>query len=311
MLKEGENNMCNSIIEQLPAYIAEELEAEEKREVEGHLADCASCTLELQAFQKTWNLLDKWEDVVLAEELRSSVLAQVQELIDAEKAGRANWWRYFKGFSHIVYGTLTAILSVLLLVSRANTGSLTPRFILGFSVIWTGLYILAFWLTSRRGDQVASEYNIPLISFDKAFGPVDLARITYAGLVSIAISLIISWLIPIDSVVKFCLTQPGLQGVADKVSIAGLYFLFGGLYALIPLLVVAVFVGRKVSGSPVSYGLSTGIVFVLLIIPGILLQCGPLTLGMLMGWILGTALGSMAGGVTGYWIAFRTREVTT
>lgn len=304
------------MVEQLPAYLAGELGDEERGDVERHLAHCVSCTSELKAFQRTWELLDKWEDGVPSEELRNKVLAQVQELIEAERTGGARGGRSFKGFSHIVYGTLTAALSVLLLVSkgtpagRPSTDPLTLQVVLGFSVLWTGLYILAFWLASRRGDRATSEYNIFPVNLDKIVGSVDLARITYVGLVSIALSLGISWLVPIDSVVKYCLTQPGLQGMAEKVSITGLYFLFGGLYAWIPLLLVTVFGGRGVSGSPVSYGLLTGAVFVLLMLPGILLQCGPLTLGMLVGWILGTALGSMAGGVTGYWIAFRTREVT-
>ena len=308
--------MCNSIVEQLPAYIAGELEAEERRGVERHLAQCVSCNLELQAFQRTWDLLDQWEDVVPSQELRNSILAQVQKLADAKRTGRVDGWRYFRGFSHIVYGTLTAVLSVLLLVSKNNpadrpyTEPLTLQFILAFSILWTGLYILAFWLASRREDPVAPEDSIFPVNLNKIFGSVDLARTTYVGLVSIVISLIISWLVPIHSVVKFCLTQPGLQGIRDKISITGFYFLFGGLYAWIPLLMVAAFEGRKVSGSPVSYGVLTGVIFVLLMIPGIFLQCGPLTLGMLVGWILGTALGSMAGGVTGYWIAFRTREVS-
>lgn len=303
--------MCNSIVEQLPAYIAGELGAEERGEVERHLAHCVSCTSELKAFQRTWDLLDQWEDVVPSQELRNSVLAQVQKLTDAKRTRRVDGWRYFKGFSHIVYGTLTAVLSVLLLVSKGDpagrpyTEPLTLEFILGFSVLWTGLYILAFWLAAGRGDPTVSPVN-----FDKVFGPVDLARITYVGLVAIVISLVISWLVPIHSVVKFCLTQPGLQGIKDKISITGFYFLFGGLYAWIPLLMVASFEGRKVSGSPVSYGVLTGVIFVLLMVPGIFLQCGSLTLGMLVSWILGTALGSMAGGVTGYWIAFRTREVS-
>jgi hypothetical protein len=303
--------MCNRIVEQLPAYIAGELEAEERREIEIHLAHCISCSSELKAFQRTWDLLDQWKDVVPSEELRSRVLTQVQKLADAKRTGRVDGWRYFRGFSHIVYGTLTAVLSVLLLVGKSDpagrtyTEPLTLEFILGFSVLWTGLYILAFWLASGRGDPIASPVN-----FDKVFGSVDLARIAYVGLISIIISLVISWLVPIHSVVKFCLTQPGLQGIRDKISITGFYFLFGGLYAWIPLLMVAAFEGRKVSGSPVSYGVLTGVIFVLLMIPGIFLQCGPLTLGMLVGWILGTALGSMAGGVTGYWIAFRTREVS-
>ncbi|MFQ5963387.1 MAG: anti-sigma factor family protein [Candidatus Scalinduaceae bacterium] len=54
---------CQSIQKLIPVYLDAQLEAQELRKVKEHLNDCPHCQKEMVRFEKSWDLLSKWEDV--------------------------------------------------------------------------------------------------------------------------------------------------------------------------------------------------------------------------------------------------------
>ena len=71
------------------------------------------------------------------------------------------------------------------------------------------------------------------------------------------------------------------------------------LYSLVPLSIATAFVGLKSPQHPVVLGLMAGGVFAMLTLPGIVLQCGPFSMGVGLSWIFGSIIGSLAGGSVG------------
>ena len=54
---------CQKIQKLIPLYLDAKLEDRESQTVREHLKDCPHCQNELALFEKSWNLLSKWEDV--------------------------------------------------------------------------------------------------------------------------------------------------------------------------------------------------------------------------------------------------------
>lgn len=54
---------CAQVKKLIPVYLDGELEGEEIRQVKDHLAGCPNCREELQAFEKSWAMLEEWKDI--------------------------------------------------------------------------------------------------------------------------------------------------------------------------------------------------------------------------------------------------------
>jgi len=54
---------CHAIEKLIPLYLDEELDSQEYQFVKGHLAGCPICQKELQAFEKSWAMLDDLEGI--------------------------------------------------------------------------------------------------------------------------------------------------------------------------------------------------------------------------------------------------------
>ena len=54
---------CHAIEKLIPLYIDEELDSQEYQSVKAHLAGCPICQKELQAFEKSWAMLDDLEGI--------------------------------------------------------------------------------------------------------------------------------------------------------------------------------------------------------------------------------------------------------
>ncbi len=54
---------CQKIQKLIPLYLDANLEDRESQTVREHLKDCPHCQNELDLFEKSWDLLSKWEDV--------------------------------------------------------------------------------------------------------------------------------------------------------------------------------------------------------------------------------------------------------
>ena len=54
---------CAQVKKLIPVYLDGELEGDEIRLVKEHLAACPACQQEMRAFEKSWEMLDTWEDI--------------------------------------------------------------------------------------------------------------------------------------------------------------------------------------------------------------------------------------------------------
>lgn len=78
-MKKDDPTLCHEIHVQLPALVAEELDAEARAAIEQHLAYCPGCQFEWRAYELVWRCLAECEDVEPPEELRHRVFAAIDE----------------------------------------------------------------------------------------------------------------------------------------------------------------------------------------------------------------------------------------
>ncbi|RME02019.1 MAG: hypothetical protein D6814_00415 [Calditrichaeota bacterium] len=105
---------------------------------------------------------------------------------------------------------------------------------------------------------------------------------------------------------QFCSAYSLTQPLIDRLTIAGRYFLFGGAYAMVPMIIGGIFsVKNGRLRRPLVRGTIAGSAFAILLIPSIFLHCAPFALGVLLGWFGGAFVGSLIGGAVGYWIKYK------
>jgi hypothetical protein len=77
---------CQKAKNLFSTYIKGELEKAEQMKLTEHLIRCAICAHELEALNRTWNLLDAWEEIDVPEFLTQQVERQVASLAATEAA---------------------------------------------------------------------------------------------------------------------------------------------------------------------------------------------------------------------------------
>jgi anti-sigma-K factor RskA len=93
--------------ELLGSYLLGELNAEEERELERHLEECAECRRELERTRQTHNVLRQLAANEPPAQLKDQVLAQVREVTPARSIG--GWWFWASAAAALL---LVAVLGV-------------------------------------------------------------------------------------------------------------------------------------------------------------------------------------------------------
>ena len=186
-------------------------------------------------------------------------------------------------------GLATAIVSAVILSARLNLDQV-PHFALTTAgALWTALYGLVFYLFHVGTKRGMASWRF----------------MAQASLVAVGIFLALTAISPLPSSVTFCSNFRLTQPLIERLSIGGSFFLFGGLYALIPMGIASYLAGGERRDVTPLQGSLAGAVFVLLLAPSIFLHCAPLALGTLVGWFGGALVGSMIGGSIGSWARYR------
>ena len=69
---------CGQIEELLPAYMEEDLGGRQLQEVKLHLESCAACRRERDLLLRSWEMLDAWQPVEPAPQLRAQVWEKIR-----------------------------------------------------------------------------------------------------------------------------------------------------------------------------------------------------------------------------------------
>ncbi len=283
---------CHKAWESLPEFLSGQLPAEEIEALQAHLRECPDCSAQVEELSQVWKALDRWLQEAPPPEASQAIrrvvrmeLAQerVQGLFPAKKL----LWA-------IVDGLLFALGSVVVMAGVAGLEGFSAPVLLSSGALWSALYILAFALYFRSEGQSGS--------------PVNLKAIALAGLLTITLSLAAARTLSVSALVRHCELSPWGAALLERLGKEGAYLVFGGLYALMPLLLVSFALGERVRGRPLLHGLFCAGLFFFLALPAIYLQCGAFSLGVGLSWVAGALLGSVVGAPLGFWLRGRLRE---
>lgn len=111
-----------------------------------------------------------------------------------------------------------------------------------------------------------------------------------AGVSGFVVSVVLSLLVPYETMVAVCQTL-----VRDAVPAPGAYLVAGLVYGLVPMLIAALLEGHAVGVPRLVGGLETILVFLVVLVPYVLLRCGEFPAALLAGFLGGIALGAVAG----------------
>ncbi|MGH7964921.1 MAG: anti-sigma factor family protein [Candidatus Binatia bacterium] len=289
---------CHEVQELIPEYMAGDVALAEVRALELHVQTCQSCAAEVNELSWIWDLLGQWpQEVPSARTLnviRQTVLSdlaprQNAALTREQLPGRKLMWA-------VADGLLFTLGSVVVMTGVASLEGFSASVLLGSGALWSALYILTFALYFR-----AETHN---------GATVNLRAIALAGLLTMGFSLLAARTLSVGKLVHYCQFSPWGATLFRCMGEQGAYFLFGALYALVPLLAISFTFGEKVRRRPMVHGLLCAGLFFLLTLPAIYLQCGAFSLGVSVSWIAGAFLGSFAAAPLGFWLRMQSQSQT-
>ncbi len=286
---------CSKIKDQLIDYLYDELTPEGIRTVKEHLERCAICREELELLQRVHQRLNSWEEVIPASGLSQKLQEQLAQARFSIKMPGSIWQRpLFKVGSSTACGTLTAILSVLVLSRNIPPTNLSPKSLLICGILWSAAYSILFCLAflgirTRREEASVQEPGSYLF---QAAMPA-LAAILIATLIAF---LILSESPQLKEIKLF------LNNLLNRLSNPTRYFLLGSMTSLFSLFIGSLILGRPLSVNPLGQGPLAACLFTMAIAPALSVLCIPFTLGLYTNLLFGSFLGALTGGTLGSWL---------
>lgn len=116
-----------------------------------------------------------------------------------------------------------------------------------------------------------------------------------AGVAAFVASVVLSLLVPYDTMVAVCRSL-----VPDAVPAPVPYVVAGLLYGLVPMVIAAMLERRAIGISRLVGGLEAILVFFVVLLPYVLLRCGEFPAALLGGFLAGIALGALSGEVASF-----------
>lgn len=279
---------CEQIEELIAARLTVPLPELDERTLQDHLEACARCAAELHELQKTWGTLDAWEDEEPPVLLTAAVKAQVFRELSAERELRR--WSAGRLIGGVALGILLAVAAVVLLPGRAALSQISPALLLSCAAFWAGVFVFTSLLLLRPREEE---------------GMANWRRVGLAGLLAMGGSMLLTRSCDVVTLVHACARSPWCGTVTGLVGIEGGYFIVGALYAALPLVVALLLVRGTPPMRSLHQGLIAGALLFALLMPAILLQCVPFTVGLVTSWLAGTLVGSLVAGAAGSWAAMR------
>ncbi len=290
---------CEQTQKEMPAYLAGGLHERTKASMEDHLEHCARCAAELGQLRGVWQVLDQWHEEASPAFLGASLSEQAHSA--AQEARKQSFVAELKRLGSILeplvpfgMGLATAIASGVILSSRLNLENVSHLALTTAGALWTALYGVVFYLFMLGTKKGIASWKF----------------MAQASLVAVGIFFLLTAISPLPSSLRFCSNYRLTQPFIERLSVAGSFFVFGGLYAMIPMGIASYLSATRRAPGPLLRGSMAGGVFVLLLAPSIFLQCAPFALGTLVGWFGGALVGSVIGGSIGYWVRFRLAKGT-
>lgn len=286
--------LCDILQQNVMNYLAGKLSEQQRQSFEAHIAECATCASEVREFRVVWNSLDTLEEQPVPRIVERDILRASREAVSSARENLwASSWLHLKALlkpmAPVALGLVAAMLSAGVLSTKMNLSLIHPLGLTAVGAVWTGLYGMIFYLLLSAGKKEVASWQ-------------DFAR---ASIIAVAIFLGFTLISPVPNSISFCRYYSFTQPVIERLSVGGSFFLFGALYALIPMTVAVYVSGSRTGRHPLAKGSLTGSMFVALLAPSIYLQCAPFALGVLLVWFGGAFFGSVLGGALGYWIRYR------
>jgi len=267
---------CARLEQQAMDYLGGMLPRSETLALEEHLAPCNRCASAIDDVRRVRELLER----ALPEEeppewLKRATLARLAG--DSQPPTRA------PGPVSVALGILTTVLASLALHVRSGLPAMPLWVAIACGASWASLFTAFYYAALSRESE-------------KTWGGFRLSHLSLCGLGAMGLYLLASVFMPVPTLAQ---TATGALSVGQPTVL----FFAGAAYALLPMLICASFLCARSRCSQMSYVVLPSAMFLLLLAPGILVECVRFTAGAVtalsLGSLLGAVLGNLAGACVG------------
>jgi hypothetical protein len=273
---------CQAIREHLIDYVYSELAPEDWIRVEQHLLACGECREEVAALRRVTATLDQWQAPEPPADLVDRTMARIRAAAaEAPTVVGRDGLPPSTALLALALGGLAAAAS-LKLTAHLSPHQGSPLMLAGLGIVWAVLYGGMFLVALGSG--------------------VRLQHLARVALLAGGLAILFTPVLSIPEVVEAC--SSWLEGAKGSIVLNALLFVVGGLYTAAPLLVAHVVTGHQPRHVPSSQGLTSGLLYLMLIAPAFYLQCAALAMGVGATWMAGAIVGVLAGGPAGMWLAW-------
>lgn len=267
---------CEGARAALPACALGSPKESEAAAIEAHLAACPGCAKEWVGARALSSALDGWQAASTPPGRREAVLAQIAALLEAEKAAGFDLRKVTLSF---ISGIALAFLGMGSLNRQVDLRAFSAFGVSSCAVLWSGLFVGAFYLILGR-------YRL---------GGIPLSPIASIGAASAGLLLVGTAFCPKLEFLQLWLASLPGRLLADLGGAGLSTCAFGALFALAPSFLAALYFGRKLHGPPWKESVLASGAIVLLLAPGLALQCSRLRLALAALLVAGVILGSLGG----------------
>ncbi|MBI2087884.1 MAG: zf-HC2 domain-containing protein, partial [Deltaproteobacteria bacterium] len=256
---------CKDAKERLVAHLSGELRLREEKKLVAHLASCSACSEDKEALGRIWKELGNLPEAMPPAELRVATTGRIEAMLREEQPSElsakleSGRWP-LKPLGAIFGAVAMAFVSLWVLRGVTPMERLSAELVFLCAALWTGVLGLTFLFATGAVPSLNPTWRGP-------------ARIALTGFAFAMVGIV---LCPKMSLIEWWESvAPGefLLRFGPSISHAA----FGALYAFLPFFLAVLLFARKLGGDFFSQLLAAGILYLVLLFPGILLQALPLS----------------------------------
>lgn len=273
---------CESFRNHSLEFSSEVLTEEQSHSIEAHRLGCPSCAREASDLKDAWKSMEALPTTATPYALRSGTLDRIQDLME-EGPADAQGLNLGQLVVALLSGSALASLGLLSLNRQLDLGSIPLSYIAAATTWWVVLFALV----------------VSLIIGRYRYGGLRLRRVASIGAAGAGIILACNYVCPQVELVSFWRSSLLGELITNVLGADVSPLVFGGLYAMIPTLLVSLYFGHGRGPQWVMHAVSASGVFLLLMLPSFYIQCCSIQFTFAVLMTVGMALGSLGGTLSG------------
>lgn len=258
---------CKKTKRLLLAYITENLNEKQYKEVKNHLNLCKGCYGKYKEYENFWGTLDKLTEKQPQFEIKKWVFQAINDEMERKIKPLPSVFR------SILFGIISMVAGFLIISFKVNLRDFALSGIALFALLWAIAFSITFFFIMRQ-------------TIEKG---INFSSISKIALFSVVTRILLDYICPMSFAIKVFSIREMTTPVC---------FLFGTIYSLLPVLIITFKFGERGLFRPVAHILLISFIFIAIISPYNYITGDIMNQAFIL--IISTIVGVLIGGTSGY-----------